>query len=178
MNISIEQLAKWLGVPQWDYYAERNADYFADKYYVPVINEETQMYEEEDMDPEDFRDVMEDHALEALADGEGREFSNYCNTLETIGDDFGTQMGISFNCDTHTGEVLVQTDDDLEGAEGVVDLINGIGLMSVMSVQDLMEQEGYRDYNELILDHGHLIGMVPEVYGEQSGEQQFYNQLS
>ncbi|KKN23365.1 hypothetical protein LCGC14_0905640 [marine sediment metagenome] len=178
MNVSIEQLVKWLGIPRWDDFYESNYDYFADKYYVPVVQAQEQLYEEEGLDPLDFQDETEDKALEALSAGEAEEYSNYCSALGFVANELGGQIFVEFDVQCNKGTVEVWVEEDTRAAaQAVVDLINGVGLMSIMSVDDYMEDEGYDSYEQLVLDHVSYIGQIPEVYGDASAERQFYDQM-
>lgn len=178
MQMKIEELADMLGLPGWDDYYERNFDYFAEKYYIPSMQEQERMYEEEGLDPDDFFDEIEDRALEALSEGEAEEYQNYCYAVEHVANELGQQVFLEFDvqCNRDVVDVIVE-EDSRDAAQAVVDLINGVGLMTVMSVEDLMEQEGYESYEELVLDHVHYISQIPEVYGEASAERQFYDYM-
>lgn len=176
-TVPVEKMFSVLGVEDSNDVIERNHDYLANEYYMPVYEQEMEWLADE-MDEEEAHEIAEEKALEALSEGEYEFYKNYMNTLEDTLNEIGGQAGLVFEFNDRTGEWTVDTDaDDMELAEFMRETINGLGYVTLPPLEEYLEDEGYESPAAFVLDHWNYVVYIPEVWDGSSFKSEFERAL-
>ena len=178
-KVSINQLAKWLGLPEEDEVLEGmfdNGGYAYHDAYEYAINELE--YSEEE---------AEEYALAREQEENDEFFSNWAHAVEQTADEVLGEAGLITHEITdgdYSGRFKIvpeRNKDWLNAVRNTVDIINGYGMFEFDTIDDFLYCGSYiseygdhpteDDLKRAIQEHMHWITMRSEVYGTPSPNQ-------
>ena len=163
----MDELAKFLGIPEFTDVVEHNQEYLGD-YYQAGWNEAW----DPELPVEEAEAAAEEAALEAEREAEEELYFKYSGALEAAAESILDPHGLAAE---HPGKILwaykiVPTGTWKEAAAKLVQTINGVGMFYYEDAKDLKDVGPYKSYKQAVLSHLHWAMYYPEVYGTRSAE--------
>lgn len=161
IKISLEELCKDLGIPQWDYAGVDFSEAYGYAYRSAM-----QDAEEEGMDPDKAEEFAQEKGLEAEQELADAVFRAHENAVEHAIEETLEPANLIVSCEK--GQCLISPKvswDD--SAEQIIEVINGIGFFHFNSLREFLDSGPYTA-REAVEGHLHHMASYGEVYGTSS----------